>query len=371
MPCDYYQLPHPGIRSLHPYIPGKSIEELMREQNLPDVIKLASNENPLGCSPLVRKALANLSRFQIASYPSPANHPITAKLSKKLGICEDMLTLGNGTDLLFLFLLTTFALGTGKHMLTHDCAFISYRIQAQTLGIPISTIALKPNWQVDIDAMIEACTEETAIIFLANPNNPTGLFIESKDLERLIANIPSSTIFVLDEAYYEYAYPKGDKTSINLLNCYPNLVITRTFSKAYGLAGLRLGYLIANPQITDLLHRVQPPFVVSQTALTAANAALDDHDFIEQSLALNTKGMLQFKEGFATLDIGYLPSSGNFVTIDCQTDAQPIYQKLLSKGIIVRPLLQYGLGNHLRISIGNTQQNSRLFEQLAICLPDS
>jgi histidinol-phosphate aminotransferase len=364
--CDFYELPHPGIRSLHPYIPGKSIEELAREKNLTDIIKLASNENPLGCSPLVREALAKLSGIQIATYPSPANHPLTAKLCRKIAISEDMLTLGDGTDLLFFFLLTTFGLATGKHMLTHDCAFISFEIQAQTLGIPSIKIPLKSDWQVDIDAMIAACTEDTAMIFLANPNNPTGLFIQPEEIERLLATIPTSTIFVLDEAYYEYVYNPGDKRTLNLLSRYPNLVITRTFSKAYGMAGLRLGYAIANPAITDLLHRVQPPFAVNQAALAAANAALDDDDFIQKSIELNAAGMRQLLQSLDALKIKYLPSACNFVTIDCQRDSLEIYEGLLNSGIIVRPLHQYGLSNHLRISIGTSQQNARLIDNLQL-----
>ncbi|CEG61593.1 Histidinol-phosphate aminotransferase 2 [Legionella micdadei] len=368
LPCDYHQLPHPGIQSLHPYIPGKSVEEVAREQGLTDIIKLASNENPFGCSPQVQKALAKLSAIQIASYPSPANHPLSQKLSERLAITQDMLMLGNGTDSLFLFLLVTFALHTGKHILTHEYAFISYQIQAQTLGIPVSKIALKANWQVDIDAMISACNEQTALIFLANPNNPTGQLTPLEEIERLIASIPTSTILVLDEAYYEYVYGQVSGKSINLLAQYPNLVITRTFSKVYGLAGLRLGYFIANPQITELVQRVQPPFMVNQAALAAAHAALDDDDFIHRSLEANIRGKQQLIQGFEALKINYLPSRCNFVTIDCQTETKSIYQDLLKYGIIVRPLNQYGLPNHLRISIGTNQQNELLLDKLSICL---
>ncbi|KTC87807.1 histidinol-phosphate transaminase [Legionella drozanskii] len=370
MSCDYYLLPHLGIRSLHPYIPGRSIEEVARELGITDIIKLASNENPLGCSPLAKKALAELSGAQIANYPSPANHPILSKLSQKSGLSKEMITLGNGTDLLFLILLITFALHTGKHVLTHEYAFISYRLQAQTLGIPISTVPLNPDWQVNISAMIEACNDQTALIFLANPNNPTGLFIPPEEIKRLITHIPPSTILVLDEAYYEYAYKLGDKSSINLLAQHPNLVITRTFSKVYGLAGLRLGYAIANPHITELIQRVQPPFVVNTAALVAANAALDDDDFILRSLKLNQEGMQQLLRGFEALKINSLPSSCNFITIDYQTDSRPIYQYLLKHGIIVRPLIQYGLENQLRISIGNAQQNACLLDKLANCLAE-
>ncbi|MBA2656323.1 MAG: histidinol-phosphate transaminase [Tatlockia sp.] len=364
MACDYYNLPHFGIRSLNPYIPGKSIEELMREKNLKNIIKLASNENPLGCSPLALEALAKLSGLQIATYPSPKNHPLTAKLSQKLGIKDDMITLGDGSDLLFFFLLVTFALATGKHIMTHDYAFLSFEIQAQTLNIPTLKIALNPDWKVNIDTIIQATSEETALIFLANPNNPTGLLIPLNEIERLLTKIPTSTLLILDEAYFEYAYGKEDKNAIALLSSYSNLVITRTFSKAYGMAGLRLGYALANSEITELLHRVQPPFAVNCAALTAAYAALDDNDFIMQSLELNKLGMRQLQDNLNRLKIKHLPSTCNFVTIDCQRDAQEIYQSLLGQGIIVRPLEQYGLPNHLRISIGKPEHNYRLIDNL-------
>lgn len=371
MSCDYHRLPHPGIQSLNPYVPGKSIEELAREQGLTDIIKLASNENPLGCSRLVKETLAKLSAMQLASYPSPANHPLRRKLSQQLGVKEQMLTLSNGSDLLFSLLLTTFALHTGKRMLTHEYAFISYQIQAQTLGVPVIRMPLKPNWQVDIDAMIEASKQNIAILFLANPNNPTGLFINHEDIKRLLHQVPATTIVVLDEAYYEYAYNPGDNTSINLLIQHPNLVITRTFSKAYGLAGLRLGYAIASPEITELLLRVQPPFAVNQAALEAANAALDDHDFVRQTIELNALGMQQVRQGLDKLQLNSLPSSCNFITFDCQTDSLPIYQRLLKYGIIVRPLHSYGLSNHLRVSIGNNLQNARFLDKLAVCLAEN
>jgi histidinol-phosphate aminotransferase len=366
LPCDYHQLPHPGIQSLHPYIPGKSIEELASELGLRDIIKLASNENPLGCSPLAKEALDKFSAMQIARYPAPATHPLLRKLSEKLTVSEQMLTFGDGSDLLFLFLLITFALHTGKHILTHKYAFIAYQIQAQTLGIPVSFSALKDNWEIDIDAMIAACSHKTGLIMLANPNNPTGLLIPYTDIERLLSQIPATTILVLDEAYYEYAYSPGDKTSIKLLAQYPNLVITRTFSKAYGLAGLRLGYAIASPEITELLQRVQLPFLVNQASLIAADAALKDNDFIAQTIEVTAKGMAQLHQGLNRLKIKYLPSFGNFVTIDCQRDSLPIYQGLLRQGIIVRPLHPYGLANYLRISIGTRDQNARFLDKLAI-----
>ncbi|KTD25788.1 histidinol-phosphate aminotransferase [Legionella lansingensis] len=368
MSCDYHLLPHPGIQSLKPYIPGKPIEALTREQGIQDIIKLASNENFLGCSAKAQEALARISPVKIASYPSPMNHPLYQKLCEKLGISTDMLILNNGSDALFSLILTTFALYSGKQMVTHEQAFISYHLQAQILGIPFKKIPLLSNWYPDIDAMIAASQKKTALVFLANPNNPTGILIELKDVKRLLTQVPADTIVVLDEAYHEYAYPHGDKASIELLHQYPNLIITRTFSKAYGLAGLRLGYAISSPEITKLLLRVTPPFAVNQAALEAANAALDDEDFVRHTLDLTAKGLHQLQSGLNTLNVGYLPSHCNFITFDCKTNAMPIYEGLLRQGVIVRPLDAYNLPNHLRVTTGNTAQNTRFLDSLARCL---
>lgn len=365
MPCDYNELPHNGIRTLAPYVPGKSADELARERGFTDIIKLASNENPLGCSPHVMSAIANLSARQVANYPMSSNHPFRQKLAKKLGVDEQMLTLGNGSDSLFCLLLTCFALHTDKHILTHDFAFSSYAIQAKTLGIPVVSAPVRDNWEVDIDALIGTCNQKTALIFIANPNNPTGLFVSHAEIERLLKNIPITTLLVLDEAYYEYLNPADQSYSMHLVNNHQNLVITRTFSKAYGLAGLRLGYAIANPQITALLYRIQLPFVVNITALTAANAALDDTDFLANTIQLNKQGLLQMRNGLIDMGVALLPSSGNFVTFNCGRDSMPIYQGLQDYGIIVRPLHPYGLNNYLRVTIGTNEQNTCFLNILA------
>ena len=368
MTFDFNLLPHPGIRSLAPYIPGKSIDDVALEQGLTDIIKLASNENPLGCSPLVLQALSHLSSQQISIYPTSINHPLRHKLANKLAIDSDMLTLSNGSDLLFCLLLTCFALHCDKHILTHDYAFISYGIQAKTLNIPVVNTPVVSDWRVDISAMIAACSEKTALIFIANPNNPTGLLVNQTDIERLLENIPETTILVLDEAYYEYAEHLTHSNSIELLTKYPNLVITRTFSKAYALAGLRIGYAIANPQITSLLYRLQLPFAVNQAAMVAASAALDDQAFLEQSIQTTTQGIEQMEHGLTKLQLPYLPTAANFITVDCKTDAEPIYQALQQYGIIVRPLHPYGLNNYLRVTIGTKEQNRRFLEKLGLCL---
>lgn len=368
MPCDFISLPHQGIQTLNPYQPGKSIAELASEQGIKDIIKLASNENPWGCSPLVKKALAAMSKASIASYPSPGLHPVHKKLCDKLGITREHLFLCNGSDLLFWLMLTTFALHTKKHLLIHEYAFMSYRIQAQTLGIPVKVTPLAPDWQVDIEALIKACTKDTALIFIANPNNPTGIHTPLDKIQHLLRNVPESTLVLIDEAYYEFAYAHNDPAALALLDEFPNLVVSRTFSKAYGLASLRLGYAIAHSQIIELLARIQPPFSVNQAALDAASAALDDEAFLQKTITMTAEGMQQMREGLQSLGLTLLPSKGNFITIDCGINALALYNDLLSHGIIVRPLHAYNLPNHLRVSIGTFEQNKRFLATFNSCL---
>ena len=364
MSIDFQQLPHAGIRSLIPYKPGKSIEELKREKGITDIIKMASNENPLGCSPLALSALRSMSPFVVATYPSPINHPIMPKLANKLNVPVDQLFLSNGSDYLYSILLYCFALHTDKHILTHEYAFSTYAIQANTLKIPVRIAAINSDWSVNIDNLIQACDEQTGLIFLANPNNPTGVLMSQEEIKYLLEHIPESTLLVLDEAYYEFAASKLSCNSLEWLHEYPNLVITRTFSKIYGMAGLRLGYAITNPSIINLLQRVQLPFAVNQAALTAAHAALDDDEFIKLSLRTNAEGMKQMRDGLNQLNLTYLPSACNFLTIDCKEDGMGLFNYLLDRGIIIRPLHAYNMNKYIRVTIGTKDQNSRFLSAL-------
>lgn len=366
MSINYHLLPHPGIQSLAPYIPGKSAESLAKEQGLSNIIKLASNENPYGCSPDVLQSLSALTGIQIATYCTSQQHALRQTLADFLHIDHDMLVLANGSDTLFSLLLNCFALHHNKHVLTHDYAFITFAIQAKTLGIPLVSTTLKPDWQIDIDAMIEQCSDKTALIFIANPNNPTGIRTPDTEIKRLLDHIPKSTILILDEAYFEYVDHKTDL--ILELAHYPNLIITRTFSKAYGLAGLRLGYAIGNPAIISLLHRIQLPFIVNYATLSAGMAALHDQAFVEHSVVENQKGLRQMVAGLDALGIQYLPSCANFITFSCNKDAMPIYNALQQQGIIVRPLHPYGLDNYLRVSIGTPEQIKRFIDTFALII---
>lgn len=371
MSYDYTTLPHAGIRGLKPYVPGKTTRAVRSEQNITEVIKLASNENPRGCSPCVLEALAKLTPHEIATYPLSNNHPLREQLARHAGLDKEAVFLSHGSDFIFHLLLECFALHSNKYVLTHDYAFITYEVQANTLGIPIQKVALGAEWQVDMDAMIKACTENTALIFIANPNNPTGLLIQPAEIKRLLDNIPESTLLVLDEAYYEYTPDKARSDAPNWLKKYPNLILTRTFSKAYGLASLRLGYALANPSIIELLYRIQLPFIVNYAAMTAGIAALEDQDFVQKSIQLNTEGLKQVEHGINQLGLTCLPSSCNFITFDCNRNAVELDKNLQKRGIITRPLNPYGLEQHLRVTIGTFEQNIRFLNALAICLKET
>ncbi|STY29673.1 histidinol-phosphate aminotransferase [Legionella wadsworthii] len=366
MAVNFQQLPHPGIQSLVPYKPGKSIEELAREKGISshNIIKLASNENPLGCSPLSLAAIREMSPHHLATYPSPSNHPLIPRLANKLALQTNQLFVSNGSDYIYTILLNCFALHQDKHIMTHEYAFSTYEIQANTLNIPVRTISVASDWQVNIEKIIQNCTSKTSIIFLANPNNPTGVLIDQKKIKYLLENIPESTLLVVDEAYYEYAESQLSCNSIEWLTQFPNLIITRTFSKIYGLAGVRLGYAMAHPSIIELMQRIQLPFTVNQVALTAAHAALDDEEFIQSSFRINSEGMQQIKEGFEQLEIDYLPSACNFLTFNCKEDGLLLYNYLLEQGIIVRPLHPYKMNHYIRVTIGTKEQNNRFLEAL-------
>lgn len=364
MTINFETLSHPGIQSLIPYKPGKAIEELAREKGISNIIKLASNENPLGCSPLALHAINSLASQIIATYPSPLNHPLINKLAQKFNVNENQVFVSNGSDFIFNMLLNCFALHTNRHILTHEYAFSTYAIQADSLKIPVVTVKINSDWQVNVNHLINACTTDTALIFLANPNNPTGLLTSQKDIKYLLENIPESTLLVLDEAYFEFATHSMSCNSLDWLATHPNLVITRTFSKIYGLAGVRLGYAFAHPSVVSILQKVQLPFVVNQVALTAAYAALEDEEFIKKSLKINQDGMTQMRFGFDNLKINYLPSFCNFLTFDCQEDSMRLYNYLLDQGIIVRPLHAYTMNQYIRVTIGTKEQNSRFLDAL-------
>ncbi|WP_238786900.1 histidinol-phosphate transaminase [Ferrimonas lipolytica] len=360
MALDIKALANEGVNGLHPYQPGKPVEELERELGISNIIKLASNENPLGLSPKAAAAIAKAS-VELARYPDANGFYLKQKLTNYCGVDADQLTLGNGSNEVLEILFRTFV-SSGDEVIFDKHAFIVYALLTQSAGA--TSVAIPSvDWGHDLDAMLAAVTAKTRMICIANPNNPTGTFLTPLQLQQFLAKVPEQVIVVLDEAYFEYVPVAERANSIGWISDYPNLVVTRTFSKAFGLAGLRVGYLVSTPELADLLNRVREPFNCNMLALAAAEAVLDDSDYVNQSVLLNSQEMARLTQWCDDNKIDYIPSYGNFLTVQVD-DAQSVYRKLLQQGVIVRPIGGYGMPNHLRISIGLVQENDRLMAAL-------
>ena len=361
MSCDVFALANAGVRGLQPYQPGKPIEELQRELGLSDVVKLASNENPLGPSPLALAA-AQRALKQLHLYPDASGFELKKKLAAKLGVSEQQFTLGNGSNDVLDLIARTF-LGPGCSAVFSQHAFIVYPIAVQAVGARAIVTPAK-NWGHDLDAMAAAIEVDTRVVFIANPNNPTGNYLNRDELSAFLAKVPDHVMVVLDEAYIEFAGADDFPDGLDFLKTYANIIVTRTFSKAYGLAGLRIGYGISSAETADLLNRVRAPFNVSVPALAAAVAVLDDDDYLQRSQQVNRDGMQQLCQGLDSLGLAYIPSLGNFVAIELAGDAMPVYQALLREGVIVRPVGVYQMPKHLRVSIGLKHENQRFLDAL-------
>lgn len=354
------------IRSIAPYQPGKPISELAREFGLEEasIIKLASNENPLGVSHKARKAI-HAVLDGLALYPDGNGFELKRALSQHLNVGVDQLVLGNGSnDVLELAARAFLAPANSAVYAQH--AFAVYPLVVQAMGCNGIEVPAK-NFGHDLDAMLHSVRPDTRIVFVANPNNPTGTLAPAAAMERFIAALPAHVLVVLDEAYNEYLRPEHRSDSLSWLKKYPNLLITRTFSKVYGLAGLRVGYAIGSAGVADLLNRVRQPFNVNSISLAAAAAALDDHEFVRESYALNLAGMDQLTAGLKKLGLEYIPSYGNFVTIKVR-DAKGVNLALLKSGVIVRPIAGYGLPDWLRVSIGLESENARFLSSLKLAI---
>lgn len=360
---DFLSLATVGVQQLQPYQPGKPIEELERELGIQNIVKLASNENPLGASPKVLEGLKEFCTSQnVALYPDGSGFNLKKSLANKYHISVDMITLGNGSNDLLELIARAF-ITSDLAVMFSQYAFAVYPIVTQAIGATMQIVPAK-NWGHNLEEMLKQITEKTRVIFIANPNNPTGTWLKKNELQTFLENVPKNVIIVLDEAYNEYIENADYPNSLEWLEKHPNLIITRTFSKAYGLASLRVGYSISNPQIADLLNRVRQPFNVNSFALKAADIALTDEAHLKQAFSLNQQGMKQFEAAFEKMGLNYIPSAGNFITVDVKKNGGEIYQKLLQEGIIVRPIGNYGMPTFLRISIGLSEENNRCIQAL-------
>ncbi|MEQ1559155.1 MAG: histidinol-phosphate transaminase [Methyloglobulus sp.] len=357
-----FDLVVPGVQQLVPYVAGKPINELERELGLTGIIKLASNENPLG---LGKKALAAIQDAlpKLTLYPDGNGFDLKSALAKKYAVNPDQITLGNGSNELLELVARAF-LRPGLEAMFSEHAFAVYPIVTQAVGAA-AVVVPALNYGNNLEAMVARISDLTRVVFIANPNNPTGTLLSQADLELFISALPKHCLCVLDEAYAEFVVDKEGINSIDWLPTNPNLIITRTFSKAYGLAGLRVGYALSSPEISDILNRVRQPFNNNMLALVAAEAALSDEDYLQQTIAVNNQGNMELTEGFKTLQLEWIPSAGNFIAVDLKRPAQPVYEALLRLGVIVRPIANYGLPNHLRISIGTHVENQFFLKALA------
>ncbi|MEN8718667.1 MAG: histidinol-phosphate transaminase [Oceanococcaceae bacterium] len=358
-----------GVRGMVAYETGKPVEEIARDYGVTRISKLASNENPLGCSPRVQQRLAR--GVDWSRYPDGAGHALkTALVAHHPGIDRGQITLGNGSNDILELLARTF-LAPGRNAVASAHAFAVYGLATKACGAELREVPARPLDDPeqpcghDLEAFAAHIDADTRLVFVANPNNPTGTWASVAAIEALLQRMPEHALLVLDEAYCEYQ-PSAERPPVeDWLARYPNLVVTRTFSKAYGLAALRIGYGLSSPVVADLLNRVRQPFNVNQMALLAAEEALQDTGFIAESVRVNAAGMAQWHAGLTALGLSWLPSRANFVCVNVKQPGRPLFDALLREGVIVRPVGGYGLPEFLRISIGTADENRHGLDALA------
>ncbi len=350
----------PGVRRLSPYLPGKPIAELARELGCsPEgIIKLASNENPLGCSERIHDVILQGMR-DIARYPDGSGFDLRHALAKFYQLSPEQITLGNGSNDVLEMLVRTFV-APGQSVIVSEYAFAIYALVAQAVGAEVTEVPAL-DYGHDLEAMIQAVDHRTRMFFIANPNNPTGTSVSHAAIKAVLERIPNHVMVVLDEAYFEYADQGGINAS-SWLQQFSNLVICRTFSKAYGLAAMRVGYALSGQDVAGYLNRVRQPFNVGSFSLLAAQAALSDQDFVQQSRNVNRKGRLVLAKQLESLGVSVLPSEGNFLCLGLGRPAVTVYQQLLQQGVIVRPLMGYRMPEHIRVTVGTDTENARFLE---------
>ncbi|KUJ72044.1 histidinol-phosphate transaminase [Thiomicrospira sp. WB1] len=352
-----------AVKGIHPYQPGKPIDELQREYHLTRISKLASNENPLGSSHKATQAIQNALK-DMGRYPDGHGFYLKRGLSEHLDQPEECIATGNGSNELLELVARVFA-GPGDEVIYSQHAFAVYAISTQAVGADAVEVPAR-NWGHDLNAMAAAVTDQTRLIYLANPNNPTGTRFGKREWETFMSKIPPEVVVVLDEAYFEYAQSRDDAfNGLHYLGRYPNLIVTRTFSKAYGLAALRVGYAVAHPEIIHLINRLREPFNVNHMAQVAATAALKDPVFVQKTIETNHQGMQQLESFLKEHQLSFIPSSANFICVDFGEKAQAMNEALLKEGVIVRPLAQTGeLAPFLRVSIGTFSENRHFMQAL-------
>jgi len=365
---DFLKYAAPGVQKINPYQPGKPVEELERELGIKNAIKLASNENPLGPSQKAIEAASDVIG-SVNYYPDGAGHKLSKALAEKHNVDKTSITLGNGSNDILELIGRAFLISSSSAVYS-EYSFAVYPLVVQAAGAEARVAkAYLPEhsdmpYGHDLDAIVKKISSTTRVVFIANPNNPTGTWFNQDELNGFLKKVPDDVIVVLDEAYFEYM-PDGFKPDTQaLINSYKNLVITRTFSKIYGLAGLRIGYSISHPDIADILNRVRQPFNTNMPAQAAALAAIDDEAHVLESAALNALGLKQYASEFKQMGLMFIPSIANFIAVNVSQNAMPVYDALLKEGVIVRPVGSYNMPDFLRITVGNQQQNERVLAAL-------
>jgi histidinol-phosphate aminotransferase len=364
---DIDKLAPANVRGIAPYVPGKPVAETARELGIPEaeILKMASNENPLGASP---KALAAIrgALGELHYYPDGSGFELKRVLSRKLDVTPENIVLGNGSNDVLELVARAF-LRHGDAAVYSQHAFMVYPLVVQAIGARGIEVPAK-DFATDLDAIARAVTGDTRMVFVANPNNPTGTFNPWADIERFVERVRGDVLVVLDEAYGEYLPDELKSPTQGWLARFPNLVVSRTLSKAFGLAGLRVGYGLADPRVAEVMNRVRQPFNVNHLALVAACAALDDEEFIRRSREVNAAGLEQLGAGFRRLGLEYIPSFGNFITVRVGPEAARVYGEMLAGGVIVRPIAGYGMPEHLRVTVGLAEHNARFLAALGRAL---
>lgn len=357
---------NPHLAGLKPYPPGKPIEEVKRELGLDRVVKLASNENPLGPSPRAMEAL-RAHAAEMHQYPEGHAHALRAALSERLGVDPDWLIFGNGSDEILMLTAMTF-LTPESDLVMSEYAFIRPLQHATLMGARVIQVPTVPrNFEQDVESMGFAIKPSTRIVYLANPNNPTGDLVHQERVHGLLGQVPGDCLMILDAAYHEHcADMRNYADPIPWVKDHPNLMVLRTFSKAYGLAGLRCGFAVAHPEVIRQIERVRPPFNLTRSAQVAALAALEDEEHLRRTVEVNLAGMEQLLEGLADLQLRASPSAGNFLLFDSgHPDGNAVFERLLRHGVIVRPMAGYGLPRHLRVTVGTEEENRLFLEAMA------
>jgi histidinol-phosphate aminotransferase len=355
-----------NVRAIAPYVPGKSIAETARDLGLPEasLLKMASNESPIGPSPKAVEAIRGALDV-LHYYPDGSGYELKRLLSRRLGLAPENFVLGNGSNDVLELVARAF-LTRDDSAVHSQHAFMVYPLAIQAIGAKAIVVPAR-EYGNDLDAMARAVRADTRIVFIANPNNPTGTFTPWAQVRAMLEKVPADVLVVLDEAYGEYLPDDLASPTAGWLRAHPNLVVARTLSKAFGLAGLRVGYAYAHPDVAEVMNRVRQPFNVNHLAMVAACAALEDHDFIRKSREVNALGLEQLERGFKALGLDYIPSRGNFITVRVG-DASRIYEALLHEGVIVRPIAGYGMPEHLRVTVGLGAHNERFLAALARAL---